>query len=80
MTLLAAAALVLWLALLLTPWQAWRCRERLESETGGGTGDEPFTVLIPARNEADVIDGTLTALAQAAPAPCCPASQPCTLV
>lgn len=71
MTLLAAAALVLWLALLLAPWQPWRCRETLAPEADDAREDDPVggrvTVLIPARNEADVIGGTLEALATAAP-------------
>lgn len=67
MTILASAALLLWVALLLAPWQPWRCRERLEPKQGDAPGRDAFTVLIPARNEADVIGGTLNALARAAP-------------
>lgn len=64
---LAAIALALWLAVLLAPWQPWRCRERLEPERQPADGSD-FTVLVPARNEAGVIGATLAALAVAAPA------------
>ncbi|MGH8128734.1 MAG: glycosyltransferase [Gammaproteobacteria bacterium] len=66
MIVVAAIALGLWLTLLLVPWQPWRCRERLEATDTPSTRDD-FTVLIPARNEADVIADTLNALALAAP-------------
>jgi len=62
MLILAALALALWLALLLAPWQAWRCRERLESEPSASPSRNKFSVLIPARNEAAVIAETLAAL------------------
>lgn len=65
---LAAVALALWLALLLVPWQPWRCRERLEPEAGPDGAGRGVTVLIPARDEAEVIATTLGALAAAAPA------------
>ncbi len=68
MTVAAAIALLLWLVLLLVPWQPWRCREQLEPATEGGEPDYDFTVLIPARNEAGVIAETLAAIARAAPA------------
>lgn len=67
MLILAAIALGLWLALLLAPWQAWRCREHLDA-----TGDTPsqagdLTILIPARNEAAVIGETLRGVAANSP-------------
>lgn len=68
MLVLAAIALGLWVALLLTPWQAWRCREHLEAACGEAAGSEDeLTVLIPARNEAGVIAETLRAVAANAP-------------
>ncbi|HLQ85323.1 MAG TPA: glycosyltransferase [Salinisphaeraceae bacterium] len=68
MSALAGIALLLWLVLLLLPWQPWRCRERLEPAAKGSRPDgRAFTVLIPARNEADVIAATLAALVEAAP-------------
>ncbi len=66
MIIVAALALGLWLALWLVPWQPWRCRERLEAAEAPSTRTD-FTVLIPARNEADVIADTLAALATSAP-------------
>jgi hopene-associated glycosyltransferase HpnB len=63
MEFLVAAGSLLWVALLLVPWRPWSTRERLEP---GDERDEPnpcdVTVLIPARNEAAVIERTLLAL------------------
>lgn len=62
--LLAAPAAVIWLGVLLAPWRPWSTRERLEpssSVSGREAGD--ITVLIPARDEAEVIGRTLNALA-----------------
>ncbi|MBV8415162.1 MAG: glycosyltransferase [Verrucomicrobia bacterium] len=63
MEFLVAAGALLWVAVILVPWRPWSTRERLEA------GDEPdetdlsdLTVLIPARNEAPVIERTLIAL------------------
>lgn len=67
LAILAAAALACWSGLLLAPWAAWRCRERLEASPGAPPPDADVTVLIPARNEAAVLGRTLDALAQAAP-------------
>lgn len=58
----AALSLLLWLLLVLAPWQAWRCRERLKPESGAAPLPSDFSVLIPARNEAAVIAETLAAL------------------
>lgn len=61
---LAAPAVVIWLGTLLAPWRAWSTRERIEPEpdAAGDTDLSDVTVLIPARNEADVIGVTLAAL------------------
>ncbi|MDE2460791.1 MAG: glycosyl transferase, partial [Gammaproteobacteria bacterium] len=67
MLILAILALVLWLALLIAPWQVWRCRERLEPEPKASPLNPDFSVLIPARNEASVIADTLAALTKSAP-------------
>ncbi|MBU6509113.1 MAG: glycosyltransferase [Gammaproteobacteria bacterium] len=67
MLILAILALVLWLALLIAPWQVWRCRERLEPEPNASPLNPDFSVLIPARNEASVIADTLAALTKSAP-------------
>jgi hopene-associated glycosyltransferase HpnB len=65
---LVVAGSLLWVALILVPWRPWSTREHLES---GGAGVEPdlsdVTVLIPARNEAAVIERTLAALKKQGP-------------
>jgi hopene-associated glycosyltransferase HpnB len=61
---LAAPAAFMWFGLLLAPWRPWSTRERLEIQADGAAFSDlgSVTVLIPARNEADVIGQTLTAL------------------
>jgi len=63
LTALAGAAAALWLLVLLLPWRAWSTRERLEPESGTATAPSGIGVLIPARNEAATIAGTLRAVA-----------------
>lgn len=65
-TILAFAALAAWVAVLLVPWQPHRIRERLEAVDERPSLDD-VTVLIPARNEAAVIERTLAALFQQGP-------------
>jgi hopene-associated glycosyltransferase HpnB len=63
MEFLVVAGSLLWVALILVPWRPWSTRERLESAddlAAGGLSD--VTVLVPARNEATVIERTLLAL------------------
>lgn len=67
MLILAAVALALWLAVLLAPWQPWRCRERLEPGPDTGVAFDDLTVLIPARDEASLVGATFAALVRAAP-------------
>jgi cellulose synthase/poly-beta-1,6-N-acetylglucosamine synthase-like glycosyltransferase len=60
---LVALASLGWVGLLLVPWRPWGTSEQLEP--AGDRSDEDLgdvTVLIPARNEAGVIERTLTAL------------------
>jgi hopene-associated glycosyltransferase HpnB len=61
--LLTLPAALIWLTVLLLPWQPWRIREYFtpDSDTGQRQMDS-VTVLIPARNEAETIATTLTAL------------------
>lgn len=56
---LALPGLVIWCAILLLPWQPWRVRETIEAEPESAPDLGDITVLIPARNEADVIERTL---------------------
>jgi hopene-associated glycosyltransferase HpnB len=63
----AAIALACWIGVLLAPWGAWLCRERMEAGPLPSGSPQDFTVLIPARNEAQVIGETLRALSIAAP-------------
>jgi hopene-associated glycosyltransferase HpnB len=65
---LAVAGSLLWVALILAPWRPWSTRERLEPENEAADPDlSDVTVLIPARNEAAVIERTLTALGNQGP-------------
>ena len=62
-----ACALVpalMWLGLLLVPWRPWSTREHLEADPAAGQVADlsDVTVLIPARNEDDVLGATLAAL------------------
>ncbi|MFO7580274.1 glycosyltransferase [Nitrosomonas halophila] len=65
---LALAGTFFWWVILLAPWQAWRTRELLEPNerlVGADTAARAFsevTILIPARNEAQVIAQTLDGL------------------
>jgi hopene-associated glycosyltransferase HpnB len=63
MEFLIVAGSLLWVVLLLVPWRPWSTRERLEPVNGQVERDLcDVTVLIPARNEAAVIQRTLLAL------------------
>ncbi len=66
---LSGLAALLWIAVLVLPWRPWRGAERLEADAAAGApvnaprpGDE-CCVLIPARDEAERLPGTLAALA-----------------
>jgi hopene-associated glycosyltransferase HpnB len=58
----AVVPAVMWLGLLLVPWRPWSTREHLEADPSASVPLDDITVLIPARNEADVIGTTLRAL------------------
>ncbi|GLQ49091.1 glycosyltransferase [Dyella flava] len=59
----ASLPVLMWLGLLLVPWRPWSTRERIEPDPQAGSEDlSEITVLIPARNEADVIGLTLAGL------------------
>lgn len=66
LTLLAVMpGLLIWIAILILPWRPWSTRETLDSDLSCDISDlSSVTVLIPARNEAETIEKTLTALQQ----------------
>ncbi len=66
MQLVAVIACAAWAVILLLPWRPWSTRERL-APANRPRSLASVTVLIPARNEADVIQHTLTALAAQGP-------------
>ncbi len=60
---LAMVGAFVWLTILLLPWRPWSTREYLDSSEGSPDADlSDITVLIPARNEAEVIGTTLSSL------------------
>ena len=60
---LVVPGVILWTGILALPWQPWRNRETLEAEGNGSADLSGVTVLIPARNEAEVIAETLSSIA-----------------
>jgi hopene-associated glycosyltransferase HpnB len=61
---LAAPGLIIWAAIAFLPWRSWSTRESLDAVSGNSRADlGRITVLIPARNEADVIRATLESVA-----------------
>ncbi len=59
----ASIPAVMWVGLLVVPWRPWSTREHIEADPQAGSVDlSEVTVLIPARNEADVIGLTLAGL------------------
>jgi hopene-associated glycosyltransferase HpnB len=63
LTLCASIALAAWIGVLLLPWRPWSTRERLEADPAVDDDLGDVGVVIPARNEAAVIERTLAALA-----------------
>lgn len=62
-TFLSLAAALTWLGILLLPWRPWDSREVLEACPDAPEADlSEVTVLIPARNEAELIGTTLAGL------------------
>lgn len=65
LSLLIIASLLIWLAILLLPWQAWLIRESFDSSLPAenvANQRQNVTVLIPARDEAEHIAQTLQSL------------------
>ena len=53
----------IWLSILLLPWRPWSTHEALDASSPSADEDlSDITVLIPARNEAAMIQNTLSAL------------------
>jgi hopene-associated glycosyltransferase HpnB len=65
----AAPAAVIWFGTLLAPWFPWSTRERIEADPAAAPDPDldQVTVLIPARNEAEVIGTTLAGLRSQGP-------------
>jgi len=63
---LLIASLILWVILLCLPWQPWQTREQWDVLPQEITGSDlsDITVLIPARNESEVIEETLLSTLQ----------------
>ena len=60
LTTLAGLSALIWLIILFLPWKPWRNREVLEADASSRAKDlSNLTVLIPARNEEDVIAQTI---------------------
>lgn len=60
---LAQAAALLWTVVALLPWRPWQTDEILDTDSSDTSEDlSDITVLIPARNEGDVIASTLACL------------------
>ena len=60
---LAVIGAFIWLAVMLLPWRPWGTREVMDSASASPDADlSDITVLIPARNEAEVIGMTLSSL------------------
>ncbi|MGH8527321.1 MAG: glycosyltransferase, partial [Gammaproteobacteria bacterium] len=55
---------LIWIGILLAPWRPWRTDESLDAAASADVDLKDVTVLIPARNEATVIQHTLSALAR----------------
>jgi hopene-associated glycosyltransferase HpnB len=62
-TLFTITGAIIWLTILLLPWRPWSTREVLDASSPSADEDlSDITVLIPARNEADMLQTTLPAL------------------
>ncbi|MBT7951577.1 MAG: glycosyltransferase [Gammaproteobacteria bacterium] len=53
---------LIWFSILVLPWRPWSTRESLDANPSFSPGLSAVSVLIPARNEEEVITRTLTSL------------------
>ncbi len=60
---LALCGFLIWLSILVLPWRPWSTRESLDARACNEVNASKVTVLIPARNEDEVISRTLSSLA-----------------
>ena len=64
LTVLVLVGAFIWVAILAAPWRPWSTREVLHAAPGAQKEDlSSITVLIPARDEAEVIGATLAGVA-----------------
>ncbi|OGT33250.1 MAG: glycosyl transferase [Gammaproteobacteria bacterium RBG_16_51_14] len=63
----ALSGLIIWLVILLLPWQPWSTHESLDADPQLQTDLADITALIPARNEEETIADTLHALSAQGP-------------
>jgi hopene-associated glycosyltransferase HpnB len=63
---IVAFSTLLWVGFILLPWRPWSNRQALDSMEGanGDSALDEITVLIPARNESEVIQHTLQSVAK----------------
>ena len=62
-TIFALLGAVIWVSILMLPWNPWRTREFLDADSPLPEEDlSNITALIPARNEAEMLKTTLPAL------------------
>jgi hopene-associated glycosyltransferase HpnB len=66
---LTVAATLIWVGILIAPWQPWRTRERLEPDPDGSVVLDlsDITAVVPARDEASLIGRTIAGLLQQGP-------------
>jgi hopene-associated glycosyltransferase HpnB len=66
---LVAVSALLWVGFALLPWRPWSNQEVLDAMEGvnGDVAPDEITVLIPARNEAEVIQHTLQSVIEQGP-------------
>ena len=63
LTFLSLSGVLIWLSILLAPWRPWSTREFLDARSPIPEADlRDITVVVPARDEADLIEITLSSL------------------